>query len=425
MKAVVRESYGPPDVLELQEIEKPIPKDNEILIKVNSASVNRADSHGLRGTPFLARIILGGIIKPKIKILGYDFAGKVESVGKDVTEFQPNDEVFGTTKDAGGFAEYLSTTEDLTLIKPPNVSFEDAASVPAVGIVALQGLQQHGKIQSGQDVLINGASGGVGTNAVQIAKIFGANVTGVCSTTNLDIIRSIGADKVIDYLREDFTQSTSMYDLIFDAVTQSSFSECKPLLKPDGRYVTTAFSLGLALKAKMVRGDKKLIPILAKPTKKDLIFLKDLLEAGKLKPIIDRRYNLEQVPDAIRYLEEGHVKGKLIINVDSFYYRKKSRRSSFAKPSNQEKREAYGVGWIRYKPDVAARLVGINLKPWIDGPYCPVCERELENEVRGKVRKNEVWYCPRCKKDYEKPNGYIKDMVEKEFESDLRRRGEL
>ena len=315
MKAVVRDSYGSPDVLELREIEKPIPKDDEILMKVHAASVNRADSHGLRGTPFIARIILGGIIKPKVKILGYDFAGQVESVGKDVTEFQPKDEVFGTTKDAGGFAEYLSTTEDLTLIKPPNVSFEDAASVPAVGVVALQCLQQHGKIQAGQDVLINGASGGVGTNAVQIAKVFGANVTGVCSTTNLDMVRSIGADKVIDYKKEDFTQSKKMYDLIFDAVAKSSFSDCKPILKPNGRYVTTAFSPGLALKAKMVRGDKKMIPILAKPTKNDLNFLKDLLEAGKLKPIIDRRYNLEQVPDAIRYLEEGHVKGKLIINL--------------------------------------------------------------------------------------------------------------
>jgi len=315
MKAVVRDSYGSPDVLKYQEIEKPIPKDDEILMKVHSASVNRADSHGLRGTPFIARIILGGIIKPKVKILGYDFAGQVESVGKDVTEFQPNDEVFGTTKDAGGFAEYLCTTEDLTLIKPPNVSFDDAASVPAVGVVALQCLQQHGKIQSGHDVLINGASGGVGTNAVQIAKVFGANVTGVCSTTNLEMVRSIGADEVIDYKKENFTKSKKMYDLIFDAVAKSSFSICKSILKPNGRYVTTAFSPGLALKAKRVRGDKKVIPILAKPSKDDLIFLNDLLKAGKLKPIIDRRYSLEQVPDAIRYLEEGHVKGKLIINV--------------------------------------------------------------------------------------------------------------
>ena len=315
MKAVIRDSYGPPDVLEVREIDKPIPKDDEILMKVHAASVNHADSHGLRGTPFIARIILGGLIKPKVKILGYDFAGQVESVGKDVSEFQPDDEVFGTSKGAGGFAEYLCATEDLMLIKPPNVSFEDAASVPAVGVVALQCLQKHGKIQSGQNVLINGASGGIGTNAVQVAKLLGASVTGVCSTTNLDMVRSIGADDVIDYTKEDFTQSAQRYDLVFDVVAKSSFSDCRPILKPHGRYVTTAFSPGLALKAKMVRGDKKMIPMVANPTRSDLIFLKDLLEAEKLKPVIDRRYRLEQVPEAIRYLEEGHVKGKLIITV--------------------------------------------------------------------------------------------------------------
>ena len=316
MKAIVRNSYGPPDVLKLQEIEKPIPKDNEISMKVHAASVNHADSHGLRGTPFMARIILGGLIKPKVKILGYDFAGQVESVGRDVSEFQPKDEVFGTSKGAGGFAEHLCAPEDLILIKPPSVSFEDAASVPAVGVVALQCLQQYGKLQSGQDVLINGASGGIGTNAVQIAKVLGAHVTGVCSTTNLDMVRSIGADEVIDYTKENFAQKEQMYDLIFDAVAKSSFSDCKPVLKTNGRYVTTAFSLGLALKAKMVRGDKKMIPIVANPTRSDLIFLKGLLEDGKLKPVIDRRYSLEQVPDAIRYLEEGHTKGKLIITVN-------------------------------------------------------------------------------------------------------------
>ena len=315
MKAIIRDSYGPPDVLKFQEIEKPIPKDDEVLMKVHSASINHADSHGLRGTPFMARIILGGLIKPKVKILGYDFAGQVESVGKDVSEFQPDDEIFGTSKGAGGFAEYLCTTEDLTLIKPSNVSFEDAASVPAVGVVALKCHQKHGNIQQGQSVLINGASGGIGTNAVQIAKVLGGNVTGVCSSTNLDLVRSIGADEVVDYKKEDFTQSEERYDLIFDAVAKSSFSDCKPILKSNGRYVTTAFSPGLALKAKMVRGDKKMIPIIANPEKSDLIFLRDLLEAGKLKPIIDRRYSLEQVPDAIRYLEEGHVKGKLVINM--------------------------------------------------------------------------------------------------------------
>ena len=303
MRAVFRDSYGSPDVLRLQEVKKPIPKDNEILMRVHSASVNRADSHGLRGTPFMARIILGGLIKPKVKILGYDFSGKVEAVGRNVTKFQPGDEVFGTNKVGGGFAEYLSVIDDLILIKPPNVSFEEAASVPGAGVTALQCLQKFGGIQSGQDVLINGASGGVGTNAVQIAKALGATVTGVCSTTNLDMVRSIGADEVIDYTKEDFTQTEQRYDLIVDVVAKSSFSDCKTILKPNGRYV-------------MVRGEKKMIPMLASPEKDDLILLKDLLESGKLKPVIDRCYTLEQVPDAIRYLEEGHVKGKLIINVN-------------------------------------------------------------------------------------------------------------
>jgi len=315
MRAIIRDSYGPPNVLRLREVEKPTPNDDEILMKVYSASVNRADSHGLRGTPFMARIILGGLIKPKVKILGYDFSGQVEATGRNVTKFKPGDEIFGTNKVGGGFAEYLSVIEDLILIKPPNVSFEDAASVPGAGVTALQCLQKYGGIQSGQNVLINGASGGVGTNAVQIAKALGASVTGVCSTTNLEMVRSIGADEVIDYTREDFTQSEQKYDLIIDVVAKSSFSECKPILKPNGRYVTTAFTPSLALKAKMVRGDKKMIPMLASPERNDLIYLKDLLESGKLKPVIDRRYTLEHVSDAIRYLEEGHVKGKLIINV--------------------------------------------------------------------------------------------------------------
>ena len=315
MKAIFRDNYGPPDVLRIEEITKPIPKDDEVLLKVHSASVNRADSHGLRGTPFIARIILGGIIKPKVKILGYDFSGQIEAVGRNVTKFQTGDEVFGTNKVGGGFAEYLSVIDDLLLIKPSNVSFDEAASVPGAGVTALQCLQKYGEIQSGQKVLINGASGGVGTNAVQIAKALGATVTGVCSTSNLDMVRSIGADDVIDYTKEDFTRTEKKYDLIVDAVAKSTFSDCKPILKPNGRYVTTEFSPGLALKAKMVRGNKKMIPILASPEKNDLILLRDLLESGKLKPVIDRCYTLDQVPDAIRYLEEGHVKGKLIIKV--------------------------------------------------------------------------------------------------------------
>jgi NADPH:quinone reductase-like Zn-dependent oxidoreductase len=315
MRAIIRQVYGSPDVLELLEIEKPVPKDDEILLKVQAASVNRTDSHGLRGTPFMARIVLGGLRKPKTKILGYDFAGHVDAIGKEVSAFQPGDEVFGTNKGAGGFAEYLCTTQDLLLIKPPNISFENAATVPAVGVTALQGLQKHGKLQSDQNVLIIGASGGVGTFAVQIAKSLEANVTGVCSTTNLDMVRSIGADEVVDYTQEDFTLKEEKYDLIFDTVAKSSFSECKPILRANGRYVTTAFSPSLVLRGKLRRGDKKMISYVANPNKSDMIFLKDLLEAEKIKPVIDRRYTLEQVPDAIRYLEEGHVKGKLIINL--------------------------------------------------------------------------------------------------------------
>jgi len=315
MRAVVRDVYGPPDVLELREIEKPVPKDNELLMKVQAASVNRADSHGLRGTPFMARIILGGLRKPKTKILGYDFAGQVEAIGKEITRFKPGDEVFGTNKVAGGFAEYLNVKEDLMQIKPPNVTFEDAAAIPGAGVTALQCLQKYGGLQSGESVLLNGASGGVGTLAVQIAKDFGATVTGVCSSANLEMVSSIGADNVIDYTKEDFTQSEQKYDLIVDVVAKSSFSACKPILNANGRYVTTAFSPGLAISSKMKRGDKKMLPMLASPSMEDLVYLKDLLEAGKLKPVIEKTYTLDGVADAIRHLEEGHVKGKLIIKV--------------------------------------------------------------------------------------------------------------
>lgn len=315
MKAIVRDVYGPPEVLELREIEKPVPKASEILIKVHAASVNRADSHGLRGTPFMARIILGGLRKPKTKILGYDFAGQVEAVGHDVSDFEVGDEVFGTNKVAGGFAEYICVEEELMLIKPASVSYENAASVPGAGVTALQCLHKYGRLQHGENVLINGASGGVGTYAVQIAKDMGGTVTGVCSTSNLDMVRSLGADEVVDYTTTDFTQTDQKYDLIVDVVAKSSFSDCKPILKTNGRYVTTAFSPGLAIKAKTTRGSKKMLPMLASPVKDDLIYLKDLLESGQVKPVIDRRYPLDKVPEAISYLEEGHVKGKLIINM--------------------------------------------------------------------------------------------------------------
>ena len=264
----------------------------------------------------MARIVLGGLRKPKTKILGYDFAGQVEAVGTEITRFQVGDEVFGTNKVAGGFAEYLSVREELMQIKPPNVSYEDAASVPGAGVTALQCLQKYGKLQAGERVLLNGASGGVGTNAVQIAKEFGATVTGVCCTSILEMVRSIGADETIDYTKQDFTQTEQRYDLIVDVVAKSSFSDCIPILNTGGRYVTTEFSPGLAIKAKIGRGDKKMLPMLASPSMEDLAYLKDLLEAGKLKPVIEKRFPLENVADAIRHLEEGHTKGKLIITMN-------------------------------------------------------------------------------------------------------------
>ena len=316
MKAIFHEKYGSPDLLRLKEVEKPFSKDDEVLVKILVSSINYGDNVIVRGKPFIIRLMGYGFFNPKSRILGGDLAGRVESVGSDVKQFQPGDEVYADVGDSGlgAYAEYLSVPEKVLALKLINLTFEEAATIPQAAVVALQGLRKGG-VQSGHKVLINGASGGVGSFAVQITKSLETEVTGVCSTRNADLVRSIGADHVIDYTKENFTQSEQKYDLIIDVVAKSSFSECNPILKPNGRYVTTAFTPGLALKAKMVRGDKKMIPMLASPERNDLIYLKDLLESGKLKPIIDRRYTLEQVSDAIRYLEEGHVKGKLIINI--------------------------------------------------------------------------------------------------------------
>jgi len=245
MKAMVYYNYGSPDVLELQEIEKPIIKDNEVLVKVHAASVNWLDWHFLTGTPFLARI-MAGLLKPKNKVLGIDLAGRIEAVGANVTQFQPGDEVFGSSTH-GCFAEYVCVSEEGVVTKPANLTFEEAAAVPGAASPALQALRDCGQIQPRQKVLINGASGGVGTFAVQIAKSFGAEVTGVCSTRNLDMVRSIGADQVIDYTQEDFTKNEERYDLVFDAVAKRSFADCKRALKPQGIYITTEFSPLLAL----------------------------------------------------------------------------------------------------------------------------------------------------------------------------------
>ena len=325
MKAIVYTKYGPPDVLQLKEVAKPTPKDNEILIKVFAASVNPLDWHLLRATPFLVRLT-EGLLKPKKEILGADVAGRVEAVGRNVKQFQSGDEVFGNifAYGLGAFAEYVSVPENLLVLKPANLTFEEAAAVPVAAVTALQGLRDKGQIQSGQKVLINGASGGVGTFAVQIAKSFGAEVTGVCSTRNLDMVRSIGADQVIDYTQEDFTQNGQRYDLIVDAVGNRSVSDYKRALSSKGICVIIGYSSPVLLLQHMFQGTwismtgSKRIGLMGtmKPNKKDLVFMKELLEAGKVKPVIDRRYPLNKVAEAIRYLEEGHARGKVVITLD-------------------------------------------------------------------------------------------------------------
>ena len=316
MKAMVYHNYGSPDVLELQEIAKPIIKNNDVRVRVLAASVNWLDWHFLTGAPFLARI-MAGLLKPKHKVLGIDLAGQVEAVGTNVTQFQPGDEVFGST-DHGCFAEYVCVSEVEVVKKPANMTFEEVAAVPGAAVTALHVLRDHGQIQPGQKVLINGASGGVGTFAVQIAKSFGAEVAGVCSTRNLNMVRSIGADWVVDYTQEDFTQNGQLYDLIFDAVAKRSFSDCKRALKPQGIYITTEFSPALALGGlwKSITGSKRMIPLPPKPPNKtDQVFLKELLESGKVAPVIDRCYPLNEVPEALRYLAKGHARGKVVISV--------------------------------------------------------------------------------------------------------------
>jgi len=316
MKAMVYHDYGSPDVLELAEIERPVVKDDQVLVRVHAASVNWLDWHFLTGTPFLARM-MAGLLKPKNKVLGIDVAGRVEAVGANVTQFQPGDEMFGASSH-GCFAEYACVSEACLALKPASMTFEEVAAVPGAACPALQGLRDHGQIQPGHKVLINGASGGVGTFAVQLAKSYAAEVTGVCSTRNLDLVRSIGADQVLDYTQEDFTQTGERYDLIFDVVAKRSFSDCKRALRPHGIYVTTEFSPVLALGGLLnsMVGNQKMVPLPPKPPDKmDLVLLKDLLETGKVTPVIDRRYALSELPDALRYLAKGHARGKVVITV--------------------------------------------------------------------------------------------------------------
>jgi NADPH:quinone reductase-like Zn-dependent oxidoreductase len=320
MKAIVYTKYGSPDVLELKEVEKPAPKDDEVLVKVYAASVNAYDWHFLTADIFLIRLMGGGLFKPKDTRLGADMAGRVEEVGRNIKQFRPGDDVFGDVSH-GGFAEYVCAPENKLALKPANLSFKEAAAVPMAALTALQGLRDEGQTHPGQKVLINGASGGVGTFAVQIAKLFGAEVTAVCSTRNLDQARSLGADHVIDYTREDFTQNGQQYDLILAANGYHSLSAYKRALTPQGIYVMAGGKPAQIFQAMLMgpwmseTGGKKMGGVSAKIDQKDLGLIKELIEAGKVKPVIDRWYPLSETAEALRYLGTGHAKGKVVITM--------------------------------------------------------------------------------------------------------------
>ncbi len=324
MKAILHTTYGPPDELQLKEVEKPVPKDNEVLIKIHATTVTTTDCN-IRNMTFLPKLLRlpmrmqFGFRKPNIKILGIELAGEIEAAGKDVTRFKIGEQVFGTPEPImGAHAEFICMPEDGVLAnKPANMTYEEAASLTLAGHTAIYFIKDLGNIQAGQKVLINGASGAVGTFAVQLAKYYGAEVTGVCSTTNLEMVKSLGADKVIDYTVEDFTKTGDTYDVIFDAVHKSSFLRCKNSLSDKGLYLVTMPSLAFLLQTlwtSMV-GDKKIRNGSRHATVEDLLFLSELIEAGKLKTVIDRRYPLEQTAEAFRYVEKGHKKGNVVITV--------------------------------------------------------------------------------------------------------------
>src|SRR5438477_4849649 len=326
MKAIVYCDYGLAN-LKLKEIEKPTPNDDQILVKVHAASVNPYDWHFVEGTPKIMRLMGVGLRKPKDTRLGVDFAGTVEAVGKSVTQFKPGDDVFGGK--GGAFAEYVCRrAEGAVALKPANITFQQAASVNIAGITALQALRDKGNVQPRQKVLINGASGGVGTFAVQIAKSFGADVTGVCSTRNLDMVRSLGADHVIDYTKEDFAKGDQRYDVILDNVPNHSLSECRRVLNPQGKYVMIGGGgpndnrwigpFGRLIQALVISPfvSQKMGMMMAQLTKSDLSILGDMMQSGKVKPVIDRTYKLSELPAAIAYLEEGHARGKVVITVE-------------------------------------------------------------------------------------------------------------
>src|SRR5918994_434277 len=336
MKAIVQDNYGSPDVLELREIDKPVVKDDEVLVRVHAASVHPDVWHVVRGRPYALRLMGAGLLRPKNSVPGTDVAGYVESVGKNVTQFRQGDEVFGETikgyqwTNGGAYAEFASAPEGALAPKPANTTFEQAATVPTSGLITLQNLPDEGRLQPGQSVLVNGAGGGVGALAVQIAKAYGANVTGVDDTAKLEMVRSLGADRLIDYTQEDFTQSGERYDLIFDIPGNRPFSDCRRVLTPNGKYVLIGhdrFGQGAGRWLGSLPRVLKLVvlspfvsqlppPNFSMPNKKDsMALLRELLKAGKLTPVVDRTYPLGEVPEAIRYLEEGRARGKVVITV--------------------------------------------------------------------------------------------------------------
>lgn len=321
MKAIVHHDYGSPDVLKCEEMERPVVGDDDVLIKVRAASVNPVDRL-FEGSSYLVRIMTG-LRKPKDIRVGTDVAGQVEAVGRNVTRFKAGDKVFGICR--GAFAEYACAPESKLALKPANMSFEQAAAVPIAGLTALQGLRDHGKLQPGQKVLINGAAGGVGTFAVQIAKSFGADVTGVCSTRNVEMIRSIGADRVIDYTQQDFTKGTERYDVIFDCISNHPLLAYRRILSPNGRVVIVGgpsklwIILILALKGLVLSlfVSQRFGLFVTKSSQQDLTVLSELMEAGKVVPVIDRHYSLSETPQAIRHLETGHARGKIVVTIGS------------------------------------------------------------------------------------------------------------
>jgi NADPH:quinone reductase-like Zn-dependent oxidoreductase len=325
MKAILHTKYGPPDELQFKEVEKPVPKANEVLIKIHATTVTTSDCN-IRNLTFVPKLFFlpmrmqFGFTKPKNNILGLDLAGNVEAVGADVTRFKNGDQIFGTTEPAfGAHAEYICLPEDGVLTnKPANMTYEEAATIPVIGNTALYFIRDLGNIEAGDKVLIIGASGGIGTFAVQLAKYYGADVTGVCSTANVEMVKSLGADQVIDYTKEDFTQTGQTYDVVFDTVAKSSFSRCKSSLKKNGIYLVTIPKLAVLLQIlwTSIIGSKKVKMGGAPAIIENLLFLKELIEAGKLKTVIDKRYPLDQTAEAFRYVEKGHKKGNVVITVE-------------------------------------------------------------------------------------------------------------